>query len=200
MKRALRSARAGFTLLETLIALTVVGLVLGNIVMVTRSTSDAYDEEMSKASLELQLDQTLDRIALALMSASAASLQPGAANPAFHSTLSYAQNLGVQAGEVVHGAPERISLRIEGGEVVWIERPGEPGERMATWTRSVREFLEGERPNGIDDNGNGLVDESGLAFVIESGVVRVLLTLERNGRGGDSLTYTRESVVHCRNS
>jgi hypothetical protein len=36
--------------------------------------------------------------------------------------------------------------------------------------------------------------------VIESGVVRVLLTLEREGRGGESLTYTRESVVHCRNS
>jgi prepilin-type N-terminal cleavage/methylation domain-containing protein len=198
--RPLRSARAGFTLLETLIALTVVGLVLGNIVMVTRSTSDAYDAEMSKASLELQLDQTLDRIALALMSASAASLQPGMANPAFHSTLSYAQSLGVQAGEVVHGAPERISLRIDAGEVVWIERPGEPGERMATWTRSVRDFLEGELPNGVDDNRNGLIDESGLTFVIESGVVRVLLTLEREGRGGESLTYTRESVVHCRNS
>jgi prepilin-type N-terminal cleavage/methylation domain-containing protein len=192
--------RGGFTLLETLIALTVVGLVLGNIVMVTRSTSEAYDEEMSKASLELQLDQTLDRIALALMAASASSLQPGVATPAFHSTLSYAQSLGVQAGAVVHGAPERIALRIENGEVVWIERPGEPGERMATWTRSVREFLEGELPNGVDDNGNGLVDESGLAFVIEGSIVRVLITLEREGAGDRRLTYTRESLIRCRNS
>jgi len=192
--------RGGFTLLETLIALTVVGLVLGNIVMVTRSTSEAYDEEMSKASLELQLDQTLDRIALALMAASASSLQPGVATPAFHSTLSYAQSLGVQDGAVVHGAPERISLRIENGEVVWLERPGEPGERMATWTRSVREFLEGELQNGVDDNGNGLVDESGLAFVIEGPIVRVLLTLEREGAGDRRLTYTRESLVRCRNS
>jgi hypothetical protein len=64
----------------------------------------------------------------------------------------------------------------------------------------VRDFLEGELPNGVDDNRNGLIDESGLTFVIESGVVRVLLTLEREGRGGESLTYTRESVVHCRNS
>lgn len=192
--------RGGFTLLETLIALTVVGLVLGNIVMVTRSTSEAYDQEMSKASLELQLDQTLDRIALALMAASVSSLQPGVANPAFHSTLSYAQSLGVQDGAVVHGAPERISLRIENGEVVWLERPGEPGERMATWTRSVRAFLEGELPNGVDDNGNGLVDESGLAFVIEGSLVRVLLTLEREGAGDRRLTYTRESLVRCRNS
>jgi prepilin-type N-terminal cleavage/methylation domain-containing protein len=195
-----RSRRAGFTLLEALIALTVVGLVLGNIVLVMRSSSEAYDEETSKASLELQLDQTLDRIVLALMAASAESLDPGAANPAFHDRMEYMQSLGVNDGELVFGAPERIEFRLQGGEVVWLERPGEPGERAATWSRWVRPFLEGEVPNGIDDNGNGLIDESGLSFVIEGTQVTVMLSLERSDARGRSAVYSRSAIVHCRNS
>lgn len=187
-----RSRRAGFTLLEALIALTVVGLVLGNIVMVMRSSSDAYDEETSKASLELQLDQTLDRIVLALMAASAESLEPGASNPAFHDRMEYMQSLGVNDGELVLSAPERIEFRLEGGEVVWLERPGEPGERAATWSRWVRPFLEGELPNGVDDNGNGLIDESGFHIQRIGTMLTVRLCVQEAGGGG---TSERASVV-----
>lgn len=123
------ATRAGFTLLEILIALTVVGLVLGNIVMVMRSSSDAHDGETSRATLELQLDQTLDGIVLALMAASSESLEPGASAPAFHDRMEYMQSLGVNNGKLVLGAPERIEMRIDQGEIIWIENPGEVSER-----------------------------------------------------------------------
>jgi prepilin-type N-terminal cleavage/methylation domain-containing protein len=195
-----RRARSGFTVIEMLIAMVVVGLVLGNVAMMVGSSNDAYERESAKANLEDQLTQTLDRIVLALMSASEDSLAPGAQSPAFHTSLEFRQSLGVQDGALIQGEPERIELVVEDGRVVWRERPDELDERSVIWTRWVRGFLEGEVPNGLDDNGNGLVDESGLAFVIEGSEVEVLLTLERVGSDGRSSTHSRTAIVHCRNT
>jgi prepilin-type N-terminal cleavage/methylation domain-containing protein len=195
-----RLARAGFTLLEMTIGLVVVGLVLGNVVMMMGSSNDAYDRESSKANLELQLDQTLDRIVLALMSASRDSLDPGASNPAFHTALQFRQSLGVQDGEVQTSPQERIEFVVEGGEVIWREQPGEPDGRSVIWSRWTSQFLEGELLNGEDDNGNGLVDETGLSFVIEGSRVTVFLTLERTDSEGNRDVISRSAVVHCRNT
>jgi prepilin-type N-terminal cleavage/methylation domain-containing protein len=193
--------RAGMTLLEMLIAMAVVGLVLGNVTMMVGSSSDVYEKESSKANLEDQLTQTLDRIVLALAGAGEGSLQPGTQSPSFHDSLEFRTSLGVQDGVVVHGDSERIELVVEDdGRVVWRERPEEISGRSVTWTRWVRDFLEGEVSNGVDDNGNGLVDESGLVFVIRGSEVEVMLTLQRAGASGESSTYSRTAIVHCRNS
>lgn len=199
MRRRSFHARAGFTLLEVLIATVVVGLVLGNIVMMMRSSGDAYESESSKAQIELQLDQTLDRIVMALMGASTDSLDPSASNPAFHDRLEFQQSLGMQNGNLVFGAPERIELQLDDGQVIWREKPDQPDERSVTWSRWVRRFLEGELQNGIDDNGNGLVDESGLTFVIERTQVTVMLSMERIDNDGTRTTYSRSAIIHCRN-
>jgi prepilin-type N-terminal cleavage/methylation domain-containing protein len=201
MSRRRSRTRAGMTLLEMLIALAVVGLVLGNVTMMVGSSSDAYEKEASKANLEDQLTQTLDRIVLALAGAGEDSLQPGTQSPSFHSSLEFRPSLGVQDGVVVRGDSERIELVVDDdGRVVWRERPEEMDGRTVTWTRWVRDFLEGEISNGIDDNGNGLVDESGLVFVIRGSEVEVMLTLQRGGASSESSTYSRTAIVHCRNS
>lgn len=193
-------ARAGLTMLEALIATSVVGLVLGNVAMMMRSSSSAYDGESAKAQVELQLDQTLDRIVLALMGASTDSLDPNSSNPAFHDRLEFQQSLGFNNGELMFGAPERIELVLAAGEVIWKEKPDEPDERSVTWSRWVARFLEGEVQNGIDDNGNGLIDESGLTFVIEASQVTVHLTMERVDNDGTRSIYSRDAVIHCRNN
>jgi type II secretory pathway pseudopilin PulG len=197
--RTPRHSRSGFTLLEALIATVVVTLVLGNVVFVLGSSNKAYEKESSASSLELQLDQTLDRIVLALMGASLESLDPGAQNPVFHDQLEFTQRLGVQDGQAVDSVPERIEMVLEGGEVMWRESPDEPSERAVLWSRWVRRYLEGEVPNGIDDNGNGLVDESGLSFVIESSRITIYLSLERVDADGNRVTHSRNTIVHCRN-
>ena len=63
--------------------------------------------------------------------------------------------------------------------------------------KSVREFLEGEIPNGKDDNGNGRVDERGLCFVLEGEILRILLTLEQPG-APRRVTRTASSALGMR--
>lgn len=191
--------RAGFTLLETLIAVVVVGLILGNVAMVMRSSDAAYDDATAMADLELQLDQTLDRIAIALMSASLQSLDPNAAAPVFHTQLEFVQSLGVQDGVMITSEPERIELVVQEGRVVWRQKPDESDERLIVWSRWVSEFLEGEVQNGVDDNGNGVVDENGLVFVVQGSQVTVHLTLSKTDSGGRRVEQTRTTVVTCRN-
>ncbi|HUG35726.1 MAG TPA: prepilin-type N-terminal cleavage/methylation domain-containing protein [Candidatus Limnocylindrales bacterium] len=191
--------RAGFTIIEVLLAIGLIGLVLANISMLLRSSASAYSVGASATELDLQADRTLDRIALAIMGASAGSLNPTQQAPFFTPSLDFQQNLGVARGEVVYGAPERISFVVEDGVVTWRENPGQESERLVVWTRWVRDFLAGEVPNGVDDNGNGLIDERGLAFTLEGNLVTIRLTLERPGPDGRLLTEFRETSVTCRN-
>ena len=101
--------------------------------------------------------------------------------------------------EVVWSDPERISLDEPGRRVVCEEDLDTELERSTTWTNVARPFLEGELPNGVDDNGNGLVDERGLTFTLDGNSVRIRLTMERDGPGDETILKTVETVVTIRN-
>ncbi|HVS09483.1 MAG TPA: prepilin-type N-terminal cleavage/methylation domain-containing protein [Planctomycetota bacterium] len=191
--------RGGFTLIEVLIALALIGLVFGNIFMVMDSSAKAFRAGVSTTDVEFQADRTLDRIALALMASCRDSLAPSAESPLHSSSLTYETVLGLQDGAVVVGDPQRIEFTLLEGQVVWTENPALPGERSVVWTNWVRDYLTGELPNGIDDNGNGLVDEKGLAFTIQGDRVEIRLALEREGPDKKPITIVRETVVTCRN-
>lgn len=189
----------GFTLLELIIGLAVAALLFANVGLVLKSGSTRQERDSIRGDLDVQLDRTLDRIALSLMSASTDSLDPSAPAPSFQTSLEYVQNLGVQNGEVVTGDAERIELIVQGGQVLWKQRPDALDERMVVWTRWVAEYLDGEIPNGIDDNGNGLVDEAGLAFVVSGSQIEIHLCLERRSDDGEVVRHQRSAVVACRN-
>jgi len=186
-------------MLELIVALAVAALVFANVGLVLRSGSDSHERDALRGDLDVQIDRTLDRIGLALMSANVDSLDPTAPSPAFQNSLEYVQNLGVQDGQIVLSDPERIELVVNDGQVLWKQRPGELDERMVVWTRWVAEYLDGESANGVDDNGNGLIDETGLAFVVSGAQVEVFLCLERRGANGEVVRHQRSAVVACRN-
>jgi len=125
-------------------------------------------------------------------------LVPTAENVPF-SSLRYSFNLGLEDGVIVWSDPEQIRLSDGQDAVEWYENPGAVEERRAVWTNLVSPLLEGEIVNGIDDNGNGLVDETGLSFVLEGNTVRIRLTLRRPEVDGRTVMQTVEQVVSCRN-
>ena len=51
----------------------------------------------------------------------------------------------------------------------------------------------------MDDNGNGLVDESGLSFDIDKERMNIWLTLERQAADGAMLTRTIGRTIAFRN-
>ena len=56
--------------------------------------------------------------------------------------------------------------------------------------------LEGEiGGNNLDDNGNGLVDERGLSFVLEGGRLTVRVTVEKKERDGSVRKETSTSQL-----
>ena len=158
------------------------------------------DEVLEDPALEDRARQVLDRIAFALAGADRATLNPANGAPGFQNQIEYTISLGVdEEGAPVWGAPEVIGVSGNGDQVFWAENPGAEEERRVVWCNAVREFFEGEFPNGFDDNENGLNDEGGLNFVVDGNSVEIGLTLERELTGEGPITKTVETLITCRN-
>jgi hypothetical protein len=193
--RHVPSGRRGWTRVESLFAAGLVTVVAANAALVLKRAGDLAADEASALGDQEAAGRVLDRIALALMESDRASLMPQAQDVhtdclRFTGTrsdraagLAVLQEIGLDAGSTLR----------------WRQRPGTSDERCETWTDLVSPLLAGELVNGIDDNGNGLIDEQGLSFVVEGRRVTVRLTLRRPDASGDLAEQTVERVVTFRN-
>ncbi len=192
------SARSGWTLIELSLALVLVTVVMGKAVFVMKSALGLASDETASMHYEDQARRVMDRIALAIMGADREELVPQIED--IHSdSITYKFSLGLEDGLVVWSDPEEIRLDVSRTEVEWRENPGALGEKKVVWTNLVSPLLEGEVPNGIDDNGNGLIDEDGLSFVIDGESVRIRLTIRRPEVNRRTVEQTVERIVTCRN-
>ena len=149
--------RAGFTLVELMIAVVILGLVSMNMLMISRSGTSAVESEAFRTTLEDEADLTAERVRKALLSAAADTLDPVVGRPLGSASLRYQTVLGTNdAGEPVHGDPERIAWTADdagSGRVLWTRSPDLDGERTLVWSRPCLPH-QGEESNGLDDNGN----------------------------------------------
>ncbi len=190
--------RAGFTLIEALIALALLSIVVVKITMVLNAASKANSKESAAMALEDQARRVLDQIAYAIMSADRDALFPDPQSPAYTTEVDYEFSLGVdENGDVIWSDPEHIGL--DGSKVVWKQNPDMPAERKVAWCNVVRPFLQGEIDNSLDDNDNGLTDEQGLSFTLFKDAVTIRLCLERPNKDGTATTEAVETVVTIRN-
>lgn len=192
-------SRSGMTLLEVLLALTLLAIVAVKAQGTLQAVGGSINEETQEVALEDKARSLLRRIGYEIMGSNRSSLIPDAEAPMSTDDLFYRVNLGIQEGEVVWSDMEEVALEEERGQVFWSENPGEADERRVIWSSLVSPYLEGEIPNGMDDNGNGLIDEKGLSFVVQKNSVTIRLTLEKFTDGGESIIQTVETTVTCRN-
>lgn len=199
MRRIHSKGKRGFTVIEMVIAMALIGLVLTKVTMVMDEARRAHQDESVAMVLDDQAMELIDKIAYALVGSSAENLDPLLPAPFPTATINYQVSLGVEGGEPVWSDPEVIGLNQNTGQVYWGQNMGEVNERMVVWANTVSDMLEGELLNGIDDNGNDLPDELGLAFVLDNRAITIRLSLERSRDEGEPIQVTRETTVTCRN-
>jgi len=196
---ASKTRRAGFSLLELMIGVAIMGLILGNIVMLQNASNDAYESGVFGSAMDDSVETTMDRIALAVMSTSVDRLDEVLSAPSFVSSIEYEVVTDVVNGAPVVGVPERIEFVTASGQIVWTRNPDATDEQSLVWSKHVPEMLEGESPNGEDDNGNGIADEEGLAFDRDASQITIRLTMSRTDSNHIEYTRTRSRRVTCRN-
>jgi type II secretory pathway component PulJ len=191
--------RVGLTALEAVLALTILGIISFKAASLMQTAGRDSATDVDAVILEDRAQLVLDQIARSIMNADRETLTPSAVAPATSSEMSYKLNLGVQDGEVVWSDTETYGLENPESQVFWNRTPDVGPELRLVLTRLASPYLEGEIPNGMDDNGNGLIDESGLSFVVDRNAVTIRLTLNRVTNDGRTLTATVETTVTCRN-
>ena len=191
--------RAGFTLLEMTMTVALLAIFAVKVASVIDTTTKTTEIDIQQTAIDAQARQVLRQIGFAVMGSHPASLDPNMLAPLNQASLKYQVNLGISDGEVVWTEPEEVALEEGRQRIYWSDNPDAADERRIVWTSLVAPYLEGEIPNGIDDNGNGLIDEKGLAFSISGSAISMKLTLERVKDDGTTLTSTVETVVACRN-
>ncbi len=208
----MQGRQSGFTLIEVAMAAAVLSVALVASVDLVSSTNDALGTGLTAGRLEARASELLDRIETQLLQAGAETLTP--AVPDGESSLSYRQAFDYQNEQVQWGTPLRIECRADEAEdgldndsdglvdeanIFLMRNPGLPSAQETLWSRGVRRFLEGEFPNGADDNGNGLVDERGLCFAVEGQALVIRLSLEGRDTKGRVIVRTATTAVRLRN-
>ncbi len=207
------------TLIELAIAAVLLVLTAWSAILFVQSTSHAYRTETVSAELDRLARETLDAIETNLRPADQAAILPVAAQaPASLSSVGYQRGIGFLGGVIQWGNPERIQFEydaadpddgvdndldgtVDEGEIVWIENQGLAGERRMVLCRWVAENLDGEAPgNGLDDNGNGLIDEAGFCADFSTGRATVRLTLRRKDPFGNLVDRTLQRSIALRNT
>lgn len=131
------SRRRGFTLVEVAISTVLLAGVMGAVVMMTTRNHDAYRASTQQARVEQSLQRALIQIASALRNSSALSLAAQSGN---------FTNLG--CGDFVFETDPVMNAGVFGFNALG---------RLAF-------ELDAEADNGIDDDGDGLVDEGVVAL------------------------------------
>lgn len=174
-------------------------LLLVNVSMLTQSSSDQQFAANRKLELDQVCRRAVDRMANELLEASYEHTIPIIEAPASTEDIQYLTSLGFSNGEEVLSPLENILLDPVAEQILWIENPGDPGERRIVLTGDVSELMLGEEGDNLqDDNENLVVDEAGLALHVDGKVIVIELTLKKLYKGKD-LTATHRAEVRFRN-
>jgi type II secretory pathway pseudopilin PulG len=137
-----RRVRAGgFTIVEVAFAATLLGLLMLAATSIASTSSDALGTSQVSARVETRLQRAMLRVARELTSTGADVLTPDGSGQFGTHDFTFCQAVGSTGDAIDWSAPRRLA---------WEAEPG-------------------EADNGLDDDGDGLVDEGVLVLVRDPG-------------------------------
>ena len=216
-RSSLARSRAGFTLLEMMVVLALLSTFVGSLLAVGSTSTRLCVTGATHANLESSARRALDRLADELTGARSDSLATLPESPLWQEQIDFDRVESMRAGDGrITWSSDRAEFRMDTGEIddgndndddglvdegalVLVRDAGGAGESTLTLAHGVREYLEGELANGVDDNGNGLIDDRGVTFERSGSDLRLYLTLEGLDRDGRIVTRTLETTIWSRN-
>ncbi|MFT4538544.1 MAG: type II secretory pathway pseudopilin PulG [Planctomycetota bacterium] len=206
----------GYTLIELMISLSLLTALVLSVFEVTQRSANAVRTGAVVTQLQADSERTLRRVVDRVQMTSSGRLTPRLASPLSSPRCEFQLPIGFDGSDVVWSTAQSLSFEldtlevddgidndgdglVDEGRVIWTESAGDPNSRTVSWASGVRRYLEGEEPNNIDDNGNGLIDESGFAISVDDEIVTIWLTLERIETGDSTLIHTSRASVRLRN-
>jgi hypothetical protein len=133
---------AGFTMVEMIISVTLLAVMVIAVGMTSRKATDAFSEGTSVDALNSQAHRSIERLLMGLQSADAGELGPRPEIQNGWHRMTYRVATGWDAGITQWGPPMELELELEPGEV----------------------------DDGIDNDGDGLIDEGMLVWTENEGV------------------------------
>lgn len=209
--------RAGFTLLETVVVVGVLGLVLGSVGAFQLRADEAARSQLRRAELEARARRALERIAEELMGVAQSRLDPDPNDDVAVDSIAYQRPLDVSPlGVVSWSARSRLELELEPGEdadgrdddgdelvderrLVLVRDEGAPSERRIVLCNGVAALGAGEWDNAIDDDGDGAEDEAGFGVRRVGDVLFVHLRLLDARAGAEPSSVELATSVVLRN-
>lgn len=215
MRRAVRRLQAGVSVIDVLLGASVMIAALSGLMAFLQSSIAGSRTVSERSVLARRANDLVRRIADELSMADDASLTPAAA-PLGASLLDFRVPQSVAAVGVTWQNATRVEWQVDPNDpadgvdndddgvidegIVMLRRNvGLAGEQATILATNVLPLLEDETVNNLDDNGNGLVDETGLSFAIDAnGMVTIRVTLFSQSANG-LLLRTAEAAVSPRN-
>jgi prepilin-type N-terminal cleavage/methylation domain-containing protein len=212
-----QSSRTGFTLVESLIAVSLLAVLFLAVLQTSSRASDAFDEGSVEHELWTSTQRALERIGTETELGDAGLLAGAVTSEYGSSALEFRVPTGFAGGAVQWSGTIRIALELEPGElddgldndgdgfidegrVVRTNDLGTAEEQRLVLLNGVAELQDGESANGLDDNGNLLIDEPGLSFSAADGLLTIRLTCQSRDEGGRILTKTAATAVRLWNT
>ena len=188
---------AGFTLIEILLSVGVMGIILAALAQVQVQSSAQSKSLQARVTAESRARRTLDRVADELTGVGHSLIFPDPSSVFGTSALTYQRASGVSgAGVVTWGTPSRLDLQVDPRELdngldddsdglvdeqrlVFTRNFGLPNAQSVVLCTGIPELVQGELVNGIDDNGNGVVNEAGFNIQRIGDLLTVRLTVQQ---------------------
>ena len=137
LSRKFRAANRGFTLLELAITMGIAGLLLSSLASVLDSSKSTYGRGSAMAQVQNEARRTLDRVAAELENGGFGTLLPNPVGVAIDDLVfQTATGIDAATGALLFGNSSRLRFVYETGEM----------------------------NNGLDDDGDGLIDEGCLVL------------------------------------
>jgi hypothetical protein len=211
MNHEQQRARMGLTMIEVTVSAAVLGMLLFCVAVVTHTSHGVFLATQARDVLRQQAQSTLDRIADAIETSGKSTFSPSPVGPFGSSTLDFQAPLSVLNGVITWAPKTRICLQAAplhkqehnglaaNNEIVLIRDPGLKTAVTTVLAGHVADSLEGEIANGKDDNGNGLVDEKGLSFLLVGDQLTIALTLGDTDSDGQPVWVTTQTQIRLKN-